>query len=85
MNRLISEAEFDSSLVAEKGEIYESDFLQIIDEKQENNKMLINFEIPFIICINKKYNVTAVAIGSLYIPALDCFEYENPDLLSTWE
>lgn len=44
-----------------------------------DNRIVLDFEMPFIVKINKKYNIEAVAIGKLNIPDTNSFRYDKYD------
>lgn len=71
-----------SSIDIERAEILESEDFIITSTKLLDGKILISFEMPFIISVNKTYSIEAVACGNLEIPDHENFAYDEYDFSS---
>lgn len=66
-------------ITAEKATIQDSEDFFITSVSESNQKTMIEFEMPFILCVNEKYNIEAVAAGSLEIPDSESYPYDKYD------
>lgn len=71
-----------SGVEIERAEILESEDFIITSAKLLDGKILIAFEMPFIISINKTYSIGAVACGNLEIPDHENFAYDKHNFSS---
>lgn len=71
-----------SSIDIERAEILESEDFIITSTKLLDGKILIAFEMPFVISVNKTYSIGAVACGNLEIPDHENFAYDEHNFSS---
>ena len=70
------------TITVETATIQDSEDFYIKTIKEDDRRIVVTFEMPFIICVNKKYNIQAVAIGNLNIPNTEDYLYEKYDFIS---
>ena len=70
------------TLTVEIATIQDSEDFYIKTIKEDDRMIVVTFEMPFIICVNEKYNIQAVAIGNLNIPNTEDYLYEKHDFIS---
>lgn len=81
-NTLVAKTYLAGELSVETATIQDSEDFFVAGVKEDAAWIIVDFEMPFILCINKKYNIQAVATGSLRIPAMTDYPYSNHDFLS---
>ena len=79
---LLKRANLGTDLLVEKASIQDSEDFFITGIVENDNKYSISFEMPFILCVNQKYNIEAMAVGKLEIPNISSFSYEKYDFSS---
>ena len=79
---LLKRANLGPDLLVEKASIQDSEDFFITGIVENDNKYSISFEMPFILCVNQKYNIEAMAVGKLEIPNISSFSYEKYDFSS---
>lgn len=57
----------------------DSEDFYVIDIAESKDTIVIQFTMPFILCVNGKYNIQSVAAGALTIPDRRQFSYEKYD------
>ncbi|MDE6568367.1 MAG: hypothetical protein K2K70_11630 [Lachnospiraceae bacterium] len=78
-NVLLQMAGLEHNITAESAFIQDSEDFYITAISENSNKMVIEFEMPFILCVNEKYNIEAVATGKLDIPDIESYPYDKYD------
>lgn len=81
-NVLLQNVGLKNNVTAEKASVQDSEDFYITAISESNNKIVIGFEMPFILCVNEKYNIQAVAKGSLDIPNTESYPYDKYDFSS---
>lgn len=51
----------------------------VIDIAESKDTIVIQFTMPFILCVNGKFNIQSIAAGTLTIPDTKQFSYEKYD------
>ena len=67
------------NISAERASVQDSEDFYITSVSESNDKIIIEFEMPFILCVNEKYNIQAVATGNLDIPGTENYPYDKYD------
>lgn len=76
---LLQRAGLEDNITAESASIQDSEDFYITAISESSNKIVIDFEMPFILCVNEKYNIEAVAAGELDIPDMESYPYDKYD------
>ena len=81
-NILLQKGRLENDVDVENVSIQDSEDFYITAINAENRRIVVTFEMPFILCVNKKYSIQAVATGSLDIPNTEDYPYDRYDFLS---
>lgn len=81
-NVLLQKTDLGNNIIAENASIRDSEDFYITTVSESDNKIVIGFEMPFILCVNGKYNIQATAAGELNIPDTESYPYDKHDFLS---
>lgn len=65
---LLQKAGMENGVAAECAEIQDSEDFFVTDVCKSGGRIAIDFEMPFILCVNNKYRIEATAAGKLDIP-----------------
>lgn len=79
---LVSKTYLANDVAVETAAIQDSEDFFVTTAKEHAAWIIVDFEMPFILTINKKYNIQAVATGRLRIPAITDYPYSKHDFLS---
>ena len=79
---LLKSANSGTDVLVEKASIQDSEDFFVTGIVENDNKYSISFEMPFILYVNQKYNIEAMAVGKLKIPNIGSFSYEKYDFSS---
>ena len=79
---LLQKAGVESGVAVECAEIQDSEDFFVTDVSESYVRIAIDFEMPFILCVNGKYNIQATAAGELSIPDTESYPYDKHDFLS---
>ena len=78
-NRLLHQSGLKRNERAEKVDIMDSEDFYAADVVKNKDTFVIKFEMPFILCVNGKFNIQSIAVGTLTIPDIEHFSYEKYD------
>lgn len=78
-NRLLQQPDLKRNGRAEKVDIMDSEDFYVVDVAKNKDTFVIKFEMPFILCVNGKFNIQSIAVGTLTIPDINHFPYEKYD------
>lgn len=78
-NVILQKAGVKNSVAAERAEIQDSGDFFVTDVCESGGRIAIDFEMPFILCANNKYNIEATAAGKLDIPNPAGYPYDSYD------
>ena len=81
-NVLLQKTDLGNNIIAENTSIRDSEDFYITAVSESDNKIVIGFEMPFILCVNGKYNIQATAAGELSIPDTESYPYDKHDFLT---
>ncbi|MBM6797474.1 hypothetical protein H7U28_01220 [Coprobacillus cateniformis] len=78
-NRLLQQPDLKGNGCTEKVDIMDSEDFYVVDVAKNKDTFVIKFEMPFILCVNGKFNIQSIAVGTLTIPDIEHFSYEKYD------
>lgn len=67
------------NVAAECAEIQDSEDFFVTDVCESGGRIVIDFEMPFILCVNSKYCIEVTAEGKLDIPNTESYQYDSHD------
>ena len=76
---LLQMAGVENGVTAECAEIYDSEDFFVTDVSESGDRIVIDFEMPFILCANNKYHIEATAAGKMDIPNPVSYPYDSYD------
>ena len=78
-NVILQKAGVENGIAAECAEIQDSEDFFVTDVCESGDRIVIDFEMPFILCVNSKYHIEATATGKLDIPNTENYLYDSHD------
>ena len=78
-NVLLRKAGVENDVAAECAEIQDSEDFFVTDVCESGGRIVIDFEMPFILCVNNTYHIEATAAGKLDIPYTESYPYDSHD------
>ena len=78
-NVLLRKAGVENDVAAECAEIQDSEDFFVTDVCESGGRIVIDFEMPFILCVNNTYHIEATAAGKLDIPNTESYPYDSHD------
>lgn len=67
------------NIAAECAEIQDTEDFFVTDVCESGGRIVIAFEMPFILCVNNTYHIEAMAAGRLDIPNTENYPYDSHD------
>ena len=81
-NVILQKAGVENGVAAECAEIQDSEDFFVTDVCESGGRIAIDFEMPFILCVNNKYHIEATAEGKLDIPNTGNYPYDSHDFVA---
>lgn len=63
--KLLQQPDLKRNGRAEKVDIMDSEDFYVVDVAKNKDTFVIKFEMPFILCVNGKFNIQSIAVGTL--------------------
>ena len=79
VDRIVQSSYLRDEVEAERGEIYDSEDFCVTTVTENNGRIVVNFEMPFLMSVNGVCSLMAVAVGRLDIPDAKTFPYYEYD------
>lgn len=77
VNNLLQQVGLGEAETAKKVDMQDSEDFYITEAEACGDSIAVGFQMPFIMCINEKYNIQSVAVGKLCIPCIERYPYQN--------
>ena len=78
-NIILQKAGVENGVAVERAEIQDSEDFFVSDVCESGGRIVIDFEMPCILCVNNKYRIEATAAGKLDIPNSESYPYDSHD------
>ena len=76
---ILQKAGVENGIAAERAEIQDTEDFFVTDVCESGGRIVIDFEIPFILCANNIYHIEATAEGRLDISNPEDYLYDSHD------
>lgn len=79
VNKMLDNIELEEEELAQSVAIQDSEDFVITGFDSDDAHITVEFEMPFIMCVNNKFNIESTAVGKISIPSINQYSYENYD------